>query len=88
MPEVDLHMTEEEQLKAMRLMIQVVAAGEDIFKDESLYEDLWKLLGQKAERLAIVVSMIHLFVDEYGARTGLKPVGDVPPPEQGGGRVN
>ena len=68
-----MHLTEEEQLQAMRLLGGIVVVGEDIFKDESKYEAILEVFGDLAGELAVAINAAHMFIDKYGQARGLEP---------------
>lgn len=62
----DMHLTEEEQLKAFKLLGDVATVGNAIFENESQYGRLYELLGPRIEHLAMVVSDVCEFMRVYG----------------------
>jgi len=83
-PIPDMHMTEEEQILAMRFLVTLVGEGEYLFSMEDRYEDILDLLGEHSVSLAEVVDKAHRFIADFFNTRGL-PIPTIPtstPPQK------
>lgn len=71
-PPPDMHMSEEEQVLAMKIITELVRVGESIYSNEDRWPLLVTAIGDNNSReLAEVTDLAHSFVDAYGKVRGL-----------------